>query len=146
MMTGLPIRSRIIHKALADFKIGWIFPAEAGTMHGFNYFKSRQDKATTSARETHHERNRTKIGIPKDRLFKLNDDLGWHPSMRALNEHWDEGNVAVVQGVGYPNPNRSHFESSTIWYTGEPDESKQFGLGWIGRGLINLAYREPRAG
>ncbi len=86
-------------------------------------------------RDDAYYRNRTKIGIPKDRLFKLNDDLGWHPSMRALNEHWDEGNVAVVQGVGYPNPNRSHFESSTIWYTGEPDESKQFGLGWIGRGL-----------
>ena len=83
-------------------------------------------------------RNRRKIGIAKDRLFKLTDDLGWHRSLRALNKHWDEGNVAVVQGVGYPNPNRSHFVGRQIWYTGEPDESKQFGLGWIGKGLDEL--------
>jgi len=83
-------------------------------------------------------RNRERIGIAEDRLFKLNDDLGWHRSLRGLNKHWDEGNVAVVQGVGYPNPNRSHFAGRQIWSTGEPSESNQFGLGWIGKGFDEL--------
>lgn len=89
-------------------------------------------------RDDAYYRNRKKLRLAQEQLFPLSDDLGWHRSLRALNPHWDQGDIAVVQGVGYPNPNRSHFSSRAIWYTGEPDESEQFGLGWIGCGLDEI--------
>ena len=59
-----------------------------------------------------------------------NAGIGLHPAMTSLKELYDEGLVSVVQGVGYPNPNRSHFSSMDIWQTGRLDAK---GSGWIGR-------------
>jgi uncharacterized protein (DUF1501 family) len=59
-----------------------------------------------------------------------NAGIGLHPAMTSLKELYDEGLVSVVQGVGYPNPNRSHFTSMDIWQTGRLDAK---GSGWIGR-------------
>jgi uncharacterized protein (DUF1501 family) len=59
-----------------------------------------------------------------------NAGVGLHPAMTSLKELYDEGLVSVVQGVGYPNPNRSHFTSMDIWQTGRLDAK---GSGWIGR-------------
>ncbi|MEY2796191.1 MAG: hypothetical protein RIR10_1907 [Planctomycetota bacterium] len=59
-----------------------------------------------------------------------NAGIGLHPAMAQLKELYDEGLVSVVQGVGYPNPNRSHFTSMDIWQTGRLDAK---GSGWIGR-------------
>jgi uncharacterized protein (DUF1501 family) len=56
--------------------------------------------------------------------------IGLHPALAPLKELYDEGLVSVVQGVGYPNPNRSHFTSMDIWQTGRLDAK---GSGWIGR-------------
>ena len=58
-------------------------------------------------------------------LLKLNNPLGealaFHPSMTGFRDLWEAGNLSVVQGVGYPNPNRSHFRSRDIWHTAEPE-------------------------
>ena len=96
-------------------------------------------------RDDAYFRNRKKTRIRKDRLHALNDELGWHPALRALNSHWDQGNVAIVQGVGYPNPNRSHFSSMDIWHSARPEASEQYGLGWLGQGLdaAKMASPEP---
>ena len=51
------------------------------------------------------------------RLVKLSDSLGLHPAMTPLGKLWEGGHLAVVPGVGYPNPNRSHFRSMAIWHT-----------------------------
>jgi len=59
----------------------------------------------------------------------LNDEVGFHPSMVALRQLYDEGKLAVVQGVGYPNPDRSHFRSRDIWHTAEP--TRIGGDGWL---------------
>ena len=60
---------------------------------------------------------RPTLGIGKKATLKLNDTLGFHPSLAKLKELYDAGKVAVVQGVGYPNPDRSHFRSMEIWHT-----------------------------
>ena len=75
--------------------------------------------------------SRTTVNIPQDRVIPINDQLGFNPSMGPIKALWDEGKVAVINGIGYQNPNRSHFRSMDIWHTCEPDK---IGLeGWAGR-------------
>ncbi len=72
------------------------------------------------------------IGIPEKDALKLSgaDGVGLHPQMAAFKELYDDGMLAVVQGVGYPNPDRSHFKSMDIWQTADTTAT---GDGWIGR-------------
>ena len=77
-------------------------------------------------------RVRPKLGLKQDRLIALNDDLALNDRLEPLARIFDEGNLAIVQGVGYPNPDRSHFRSMEIWHTAS--ESDRFeSSGWIGR-------------
>ncbi|MCX7824602.1 MAG: DUF1501 domain-containing protein [Verrucomicrobiae bacterium] len=62
------------------------------------------------------------------------DDFGFHPALRPLMSLWNRGGMAVVNGVGYPNSNRSHFRSTEIWHTGA-DADQTEPLGWLGRSL-----------
>jgi uncharacterized protein (DUF1501 family) len=79
---------------------------------------------------------------PKD-LIKVNDQAGLHPGLRALAALWERGQLALVPGVGYPNPNRSHFESMAIWQTARLDPEEHGGPGWIGRGLDEPGQSSP---
>jgi uncharacterized protein (DUF1501 family) len=74
------------------------------------------------------------IGIPRANVLKLDDHLGLHPALRGLHELYDDGRLAIIQGVGYPNPDRSHFRSMDIWQSAQPDriDTKD---GWLGRAL-----------
>ncbi len=74
---------------------------------------------------------RRRIAIPKKDVLKLEDGLGLNPAATGLKELWDDGRMAVVQGVGYPNHNRSHFTSMDIWHTADPTLRTQ--SGWVGR-------------
>ena len=67
--------------------------------------------------------------------LRINDTLGWHPAMTGLERLYNEGQVAIVQNVGYPNPNRSHFVSTSIWETADTDNSAS--TGWLGRYFDN---------
>lgn len=78
---------------------------------------------------------RPTLRIPKDRALKLTDDLGLHPAMDEAAELVEDGRLAIVQGVGYPNPNRSHFESTAIWQSAQEDPNAHGGYGWLGRAL-----------
>src|ERR1700694_2228765 len=60
---------------------------------------------------------RPRISIPAKDVLKLNDNVGLHPSLTGFKELYDAGQLSVIQGVGYPNPNRSHFRSTEIWQT-----------------------------
>ncbi len=75
---------------------------------------------------------RPKLAVPKNEALKINELLGFNPSMTAFKKLYDEGLVSVVNSVGYPNPNRSHFRSMDIWQTGVASDvySK---TGWLGR-------------
>jgi uncharacterized protein (DUF1501 family) len=65
----------------------------------------------------------------------LNDDFGLHPSFRQAEKLIKAGHLLAVHGVGYPNPNRSHFESMAIWQTAKTDKEDAKGYGWLGRAL-----------
>jgi uncharacterized protein (DUF1501 family) len=78
---------------------------------------------------------RRELRLPTDKLFKIGEGLGLHPSMRAAADLLEAGRLAIVQGVGYPNPNRSHFESMRIWQTAQPGKPRPESLGWLGRAL-----------
>jgi uncharacterized protein (DUF1501 family) len=80
-----------------------------------------------------YHRVRPAIGIPAGQVLKLDGRIGFNPALKGLNELYQRGKVALVQGVGYPNPNRSHFEATQIWETASPDRPQQYG--WLGRYL-----------
>jgi uncharacterized protein (DUF1501 family) len=80
--------------------------------------------------------NRPNVRIPEDQVLPINDQIGLHPTMGPLKALYDEGKVAIIQGIGYPNPNRSHFRSMDIWHTCEPDKVGE--EGWLGRALRDL--------
>ena len=77
-------------------------------------------------------KSRPKLGIAPGQALKLNDTIGFHPDLAKLKGLYDSGKMAVIQGVGYPNPNRSHFRSMEIWHTA-CDADKVEKYGWIGR-------------
>jgi uncharacterized protein (DUF1501 family) len=78
-------------------------------------------------------RVRPTLAIPRNDVLAINDQLGFNPQMRALKSLYDQGKIAVVQGVGYPNPDHSHFRSTEIWQTAAPDRYEH--TGWLGRYL-----------
>ncbi len=81
-------------------------------------------------------KNRFTLAINKNSILKIDDHVGFHPSMTGFHQLLQSGQLAVVQGVGYPNPNRSHFESMDLWHTAHRmDESRR--LGWLGRTIDN---------
>ncbi len=82
---------------------------------------------------------RPSVRVSPDQILKLDDQLGLNPSMAPIKRLWDEGKVAIINGIGYPNPNRSHFRSMDIWHTAEP--SKVGTEGWLGRAIREL---DPR--
>ncbi len=81
-------------------------------------------------------RARPAIGHDAKTVLKLNSYIGLHPNLAPMKELFDNGTLAVLQGVGYPNPNRSHFRSMDIWQSGQPDRDVADN-GWLGRYFDN---------
>ena len=79
-------------------------------------------------------RQRPGISISGDRALSLQSDAGLHPSLTHLKALYDEGNLAILQNVGYPNPDRSHFRSMDIWQTAS-NSNEYLNSGWLGRYL-----------
>ena len=80
--------------------------------------------------------NRPSVRVPEGQALDIDGYVGFNPNMAPMKRLYDEGRVAVIQGVGYANPNRSHFRSMDIWHTCEPD--KQGTEGWLGRAIREL--------
>lgn len=76
-------------------------------------------------------RARPSLAVPKEKIVRLNDEIGLHSSLGPLKNLYDSGKLAIVQGVGYPNPDRSHFRSMEIWQSGVAEKFEN--SGWIGR-------------
>lgn len=97
------------------------------------------------------------LSLRPDKVLKINDQLGFHPAMEGLHTLFQEKKVAVIQQVGYPNPNRSHFKSMDVWHSASPDG--KLVDGWIGRAFdlrlqdgpvdaiagLGLSNEKPRA-
>ncbi|HEX8342571.1 MAG TPA: DUF1501 domain-containing protein [Tepidisphaeraceae bacterium] len=93
-----------------------------------------------------YHKARPAIGKRADDVLKLNDYLGLHPNLAPMKALFDDGMMSVVQGVGYPNPNRSHFRSMDIWQSAVPDK-EQVSNGWLGRYFDNTCTGEdPHSG
>ena len=89
---------------------------------------------------------RPRLGLPAKSVLKINDQIGFHPSLSGFKALYDAGHLGVIQGVGYPNPNRSHFRSTEIWQTAS-DAAKIEKYGWLGRYFDNAcAGCDPTAG
>ncbi len=84
---------------------------------------------------------RPTLSIERDEVLQLSDHQALHPSLRGLYQIWNEGQLGIVQGLGYPNPNRSHFRSIEIWETAsESDEVLE--QGWLAPHLNGIAGRK----
>ena len=93
-----------------------------------------------------YHKARPKIGLPAQQVLDLNGEVGFHGVMKSFKDLYDAGNLAVVQGVGYPNPNRSHFRSTEIWQTASDSERIEK-YGWLGRYFDNAcAGADPTVG
>ena len=81
--------------------------------------------------DEHYYNFRPAVQFQPEELLELDGNIGLNPNMTAIKRLWDEGKVAVINGIGYPNPNRSHFRSMDIWHTAEP--TKVATEGWLGQ-------------
>ncbi|WP_299626302.1 DUF1501 domain-containing protein [uncultured Tenacibaculum sp.] len=85
--------------------------------------------------------NRGNIALQKNQLLQLNDEVGFHPSLAPLQNLFDDGHVSIINNVGYPNPNRSHFRSTDIWQTAS-DSNEYLQSGWVGR-FLDVTNSKP---
>ena len=79
-------------------------------------------------------KTRPRLGIGKDKALLLTDEVGLHPALTGFKELYDDGSLGIVNSVGYPNPDRSHFRSMDIWHTAS-QSSEYWNNGWVGRYL-----------
>src|SRR4051812_6304411 len=86
-------------------------------------------------RDEGYARNRQRLALAQNRLIRVNDQLALHPSLGGFGALLNAGHLAIVQGVGYPNPSRSHFRSMAIWHSARLDAEDHTGIGWLGRAL-----------
>ncbi len=80
--------------------------------------------------------NRRALGIPENDVLRLDGEMGLHPAMGPMKRLYDEGEVAVIHGIGYENSPRSHFRSMDIWHTCEPEIVGT--EGWLGRATRDI--------
>jgi uncharacterized protein (DUF1501 family) len=93
-----------------------------------------------------YRRARPRIGIAQKSVLRLDDHLGLNPGLANLHKFYNEGDATILQGVGYPNPNRSHFRSMEIWQTAS-DSNKSELHGWLGRYFDNCCQgADPATG
>lgn len=130
-----------IHGAIPGFKDDRILVVIqlGGGNDGLNTVVPYADDAYYSSRPS--------IALKKKEILRLTDHVGLHPKLHPLKQMADAGKLTVIEGVGYPNPNRSHFRSMEIWQTAS-DSNKYSKTGWVGRYLDNTCggEAEPVAG
>ncbi len=80
--------------------------------------------------------NRPNVRIEQEDVIPLDDQYGFNPAMGPIKDLYDQGKVAIIHGVGYPVPNRSHFRSMDIWHTAEP--TKVGDEGWLGQAVREM--------
>jgi uncharacterized protein (DUF1501 family) len=82
-----------------------------------------------------YAKHRKTLRLARDQLVKVDDRVGLHPSLRGFGIMLEAGQLVIAQGVSYPNPSRSHFQSAATWHTARLDPEDHKGPGWLGRAL-----------
>jgi uncharacterized protein (DUF1501 family) len=106
--------------------------------------------------DPHYYDNRPKLGVDEGNVLKLNDEVGLHPTMGPLRDMYKDGDMAILNGIGWAGSNRSHFRCMDIWHTAEPDYFAT--EGWLGKATrqldphgenpvttVNIGHGLPRA-
>lgn len=93
-------------------------------------------------RDDGYAKHRKVLRLAQKDLVKVNGQVGLHPAMKAAGKLLESGRLAIVPGVGYPNPDRSHFESMAIWHSARLDQEDRSSGGWLGRGLDGDSNRD----
>lgn len=94
--------------------------------------------------DDHYYNLRPTLGLKRDQVLTLSEQQGLHPACQELHKLYHAGQLAVVQNVGYPNPNRSHFRSTEIWETAG-DSNEYLETGWLGRFLDHSCTGIPQS-
>lgn len=92
--------------------------------------------------DTAYHKLRPGLAIQRDQVLQLSETLGFNPGLEALMNAWQQKELAIINGVGYPQPNRSHFRSIEIWETGS-SSSEYLQTGWLARLLSGGAIAAP---
>ena len=79
---------------------------------------------------------RPNMGLKNESILPIDNKIAFNSNMDVLKKQFDNDNLAVMMGIGYPEPNRSHFRSMDIWHTAEPFESSS--VGWLGKTVKNI--------
>jgi len=79
---------------------------------------------------------RKTVDVSEENVLSIDDHFGFHPALTPFKKIWDSGDMAIIPGIGYPVPDRSHFRSMDIWHTAEP--TKIVAEGWLGRVVREL--------
>lgn len=95
-------------------------------------------------RDDEYAKVRPTLRLKPSAVHRINDELGFHPQLRAFARLYEEGLLSVVQGVGYPNPHQGHFESMRVWQAGDTDY-RGVQTGWIGRAVDAVLARHHGA-
>ncbi len=90
-------------------------------------------------------RARGSLAIAAKDVHRIGSGVGLHPGLSGLAQMYGEGKLAVIQGVGYPKPNRSHFKSMDIWHSADPT-GRDHRFGWLGRALDSVESDDPARG
>ncbi len=102
-----------------------------GGNDGLNTVVPFRDEAYAAVRPT--------LRVPEQELLPVAGDAALHPSLKPLAGIFEQGRLAIVQGVSYPEPNLSHFHSRSIWHHARRDPEDHTGIGWLGRALDRMA-------
>ena len=84
---------------------------------------------------------RPSLGIDRGQVRKISNELGLHPALSGFEQLFKRKRMCIVNGVGYPNPNYSHFRATEIWFTAQPDKTPTDG--WLGRALEARSSKAP---
>ena len=90
-----------------------------------------------------YAKNRPTLRFTADQVHKIDDSSGFHPRMEAFSRLYKDGHLSLLQGVGYPNSNRGHFEAMRDWQTARPGDNS-CPTGWVGR-VVDTVYRPEEA-
>ncbi len=134
--SGLASTSLLIPSFLSDFRINRLFQSRSGKILVVVQLSGGNDGLNTIVpyRNDIYYQKRQVIGIKDNEVLKVSDELGFNPALQSLQGLYDQGLMSIVNSVGYPNPDRSHFRSMDIWHTAS-NSDEYLSTGWLGRYL-----------
>ncbi len=134
--SGLASTSLLIPSFLSDFSVNKSFKSRSGKILVVVQLSGGNDGLNTIVpyRNDIYYKSRPTLGIKSSEVLKVSDELGFNPALQSLQGLYDQGYLSIVNSVGYPNPDRSHFRSMDIWHTAS-DSNQYLSTGWLGRYL-----------